>query len=796
MPDDLIAASAAFAVARIRLRRRDRARAVLGEVVAAAGMGGLAALPWVWLAVYGDEKPDGGWQAVVLPLSILFAGAFLMFVAWALLAAWHLLSLGLRLPRLVGWLVRWGAERAAEAELLRAGEIPAGWAGGSGAWLRGRALAELLRLEPELVRDPATGAIRPIGAIPSRCSSCGAGMAQIGPGLRRCSHCGYGRYDAPPPPSLAWRQTRLTEQGSLYEQVLDAEPWMPEWIRYGGAVAAISAVCAALAGAMKTLGMLGGVWTSLLLISLLTSFGVMAPGWALWAAWCFVLERLPQRQREREELRCEVLRQVEEHGAVSVPDLAARLDLPPARLGPEVLALIAAGSLPVYHDRAADRLISRFCQGADTRCHACAGGVAPGPEGLRCVNCGTVALPLLAAPADPAAPVAPAGPLAPARPAGSAPVVAAPPPPDPGEEPPPAEPELNILLDATTAEAGGEVSGRIRLRLPGSQRCDRVEVELRRRLTRDKPAHDETICTARRVLLEHREVIGAVEEAFVLPVPHDARSWAGKLVQAEWRVYARLLPEGPAWAQVIQVRPGRSDPAAEAALVEAWRAAQRSERLDGAFNWTLVVAVFVLPVGAAWIGMWVVAADSLRRGEPGGLCFAAFAALIAVVAWDMAKGWGQERIAQILMGGSAELPPLLRVGETVEIPVRLRGRLTVARWELCQAQHAGYTVEARTKNGKHTDTRWTSASFWYDRGDLRPEPGEQRIRVTVPEEVTGMVLGGLREFRWSLILRLESGRWKRTVSLPVLVVPLRPAVPAGDPGSPARPAEEQQGPAR
>jgi hypothetical protein len=381
-------AATVFAVARLRRWRRDQVLATLSELSASALVVGgvvLLALGLRSLAVLADyDAPPV--PAVLVPWVLLAMVAGIVAVPALLVGLLYasviVLVDVLRAPALVRWLLHRRRERALEEALVRQGWLPAGEE-------LEPALRRLLEREPELV--VVGGRVRVVGPVPDDCPSCGAPLSQPGPGLRACGACGYDRYDPLPGGSARWAASRVQGPTGLLERVRARHPrfdraWgIGRWVAVGmGAGALLSSVGWAVAP--------GASWATwpVAVSALLAQAGVPLLGWCGWAVVSVGAAELPGLLVHRRALRDELLRLTAVHGAVRLDEAASRLGVPVEELAVEVSVLTVRGDLPVYHDQVGGRLVSRFCEGADSRCGACGGQAEPGPRGLVCGACGAV----------------------------------------------------------------------------------------------------------------------------------------------------------------------------------------------------------------------------------------------------------------------------------------------------------------------------------------------------------------------------------------------------------------------
>lgn len=390
MSTPLPLASARLAVARIRLLRKDRARGEVGRVVItmAAGLGALLYVPL--LIFLAAQRTEPGTERTLHFVLLLTLTAPLPL---AYMAAYNVLMLPLQGARAAARLPARRVVADAERTLEERGFLDESWLGaGAQANERRAATASLQELDGELRWERGVFSVH--GAAPMRCAGCGGAFEQVGPGLRRCAHCGRGRYDALPPPSPAWVENSTLVTGSVWHHVrTHKDPMTPSW-RFLFVGWAVTTPFLLVGFAAVSLGY-NAPWVLMLLgIGGISALFPLFAVFKVWRVVSFLMRHLPARRRARHTLRQEVLRLVGEHGAVGIDDLARHLAMEPRALEAEASALMAGGQLPVFHDRAARRLVHAACAGFDTRCPTCGGALAPSRRGLTCAGCGHVAIAL------------------------------------------------------------------------------------------------------------------------------------------------------------------------------------------------------------------------------------------------------------------------------------------------------------------------------------------------------------------------------------------------------------------
>lgn len=728
-------ASTAFAVARLRRWRRDQVVDTLGEL-AASGLAILLLLS-VWLGARAlpalsqlDAPPVPAWLVpiVLLGMVVVIAGipALLVGLFYALLVL--LLDL-LRLPGLVRWLTHRRRERALEEQLLREGWLPAP----QGAL--DPTLTRLLEREPELV--VVDGRARVVGPVPDTCPSCSAPLTQPGPGLRACPACDYDRYDPLPPASPRWAGARVEGPTRLLDRVRAEHPRFSPTLRVGGALAAMMIAGAVVSAVLTPLG-LDDAWvlTPSALGFMVAPFALPMLAWCGWVVARVAARDLPRLLAHRRAVRDEVLRLTAAHGAIHLDAVADQLGISADDLATEVTVLTARGDLPIYHDREGDRLVSRFCEGVDSRCPACGGQAEPCPRGLVCVACDTVVLPL--------------------RSAGARSSVA------------PAEPDthwptgrassegwrLTLKLPHTTTTAGDRLRARLQLDAPASARCDRLVLKVVRRVhDRLRGAVIETT-TWEQELLRFAEVHDTLTRDVAVLVPRAEVSWTGELLQVEVVVRALFTPGEVVAELPITVTPAEPDLTAR---FVRWTDDERERFIEAAL-------VLGLPAVATLTGVFAWVASSSRGGVT--LTWMLAAVLTPLYgAWSFWQGLRARRLAT-LVGIDGELQTAIP-GATVTFRYRLRGEVQHAAWELVLVERAGHEVTVPGARRPQRRLRHDQRRHVLGGGPLSSPEGTTQF--TVPRDAPASLRVGWHELSWQLRISLTHAEGTRTVEIPLTV---------------------------
>ncbi len=725
--------AAAFALARIAVVRRARrldALVNLGLAWLAVLIGGAS---YLFLAVLGHTRIQGFWGSLLILACFWVAPGLVLGLPLAFRGVWQLLRLFGRIPGGLAAVALAPIERAAVRHLLTTGLITRSWLDAS----RLRRLVAQRLLEDDLGLVDTPEGVRPVGSRDESCPTCGGGLVRPGAGILTCASCGYGRFEPLPPPAARLRALRLRVQHGLWSSLVSAEPWLPRWLRWGGwllLVNLIGALIMAL-GPKSVMGV-GGM------IGLIASFGgVYVLGRCAWAVVHEVLRRIPEQLDFRRQLREEVLALVSTRGGVTLAELEEHLELPRSRfLGPLAM-LLATRDLPLYHDAPNERLVSTFLQGLDTRCGPCGGRLTPGPRGLVCEHCGSVALALAPPP--------------------EAPIAAA-----------VTEPTVTLSVDESRPAAGGRVHGSVTVALPAAGRCDAVRVRLLRDARGERSDEDAFDVLEECVVLRHQEVMAPVSARFVLPLPVEAVDFKGRLVTVDYWVRARLMPDGPSVDAELQVQPAPDDPVLVArAAASARRARLSVDTSRGA--WIAFAVVFIgVPCAAFVVAMAIAGVLALGHGELGPAAgWLGFTALILRGAWEGVKETSTGLRLRLRVGASWRGPTTARFGDVLTGAVVVRGSPAAIRWTLVHQEWSGRQVTTTRRGSKTTTTDWTYRDEERAAGSVQACGGP--VTFTVPTAGPASAFWPFRRIRWELRVHLDTPRGTRTIVTPLDVVPVR-----------------------